>query len=312
MIYRISHLTEYLYSDFVSSSHHLLHLLSRRLPNQSTRWEELSVEPVPSRRHDHLDAFGNRTTHLEIHEPHRRLAVLSRCEIDLEPMQSLLPTLAPPWDVIRDLVRAYTFQPWLEASEYCFASPYVPHSARVAAFAAPSFPPGRPIIEAAIDLMHRIFAEFTYDSQATNVSTPVEEVLSLRRGVCQDFAHLSLSCFRSLGLPARYVSGYLVTAVAGQQRLVGADASHAWIQVYCPDVGWVDFDPTNDVIPTDKHITVAFGRDFGDVTPLRGVILGGGRHQLNVVVDVAPIELDDEFPGPGDRNARPSGTSALE
>lgn len=296
MIYRVSHLTEYVYSDFVSSSHHQLHLLSRRLPNQWTRWEELSVDPNPGRRHDHTDAFGNRSSHLEIHEPHRRLAVLSRSEIEVEAASSLLPALAPAWEVVRDLVRQRTYAPWLDAFEYTFASPYVPISERVAEFARPSFPPGRPIIEAAIDLMHRIHDEFTYDSQATNVSTPVEEVLNLRRGVCQDFAHLSLASFRALGLAARYVSGYLVTAVPGQPRLVGADASHAWIQAYCPEAGWVDFDPTNNVIPTDKHITLAFGRDFGDVTPLRGVILGGGRHQLRVVVDVAPLSEDDAGP----------------
>jgi transglutaminase-like putative cysteine protease len=293
VIYRVSHLTEYVYSASVSSSHHQLHLLSRRLPNQYTRWEDLSVNPMPGRRFDHIDAFGNRETHLEIHEPHRRLAVLSRSEIEIESVSSPFPALAPAWEVVRDTIRQRTSAPWLDVCEFTFASHYVPISARVADFALPSFPRGRPIIEAAIDLMHRIHGEFTYDSHATNISTPVEEVLSLKRGVCQDFAHLSLASFRALGLAARYVSGYLVTAVPGQPRLVGADASHAWVQVYCPDVGWVDFDPTNDVIPTDKHLTLAFGRDFGDVTPLRGVILGGGRHQLRVVVDVAPINDDD-------------------
>lgn len=144
-----------------------------------------------------------------------------------------------------------------------------------------------------MDLMHRIHRDFAYDSTATNVSTPVDEVLTERRGVCQDFAHLALACMRVMGLPGRYVSGYLVTAVPGQQSMIGADASHAWVQVHCPEIGWLPIDPTNDVVPSGKHITVAYGRDFGDVTPLQGVILGGGPHTLKVEVEVSPVKDDD-------------------
>lgn len=292
MIYRVSHLTEYVYRAPVSSSHHQLHLLPRSHRYQVNRWEELSIDPAPARQHDRLDYFGNRTTHLEIQEPHRRLAVLCRSEIEMVPQPMPLPVLSPAWETVRDRVRHDLAPDQLEAYEFAFASPYVQVSPGIADFAAKSFAPGRPIAEAAIDLMHRIHADFVYDSTATNVSTPVDEVLAHRRGVCQDFAHLGLSCLRVMGLPGRYVSGYLVTALPGQRRVVGADASHAWLQAYCPGVGWLDLDPTNDVVPSGRHITVAYGRDFGDVTPLQGVILGGGRHSLRVVVDVAPLKHD--------------------
>lgn len=290
MIYRVSHLTEYVYRQPVSSSHHQLHLLPRSHRHQLNRWEELSIDPIPARQRDRVDNFGNRTTHLEIQEPHRRLAVLCRSEIEMVPQPLPLPVLSPAWETVRDRVRHDLAPEQLEAYEFAFASPYVQVSSEIADFAARSFPPGRPLAEAAIDLMHRIHEEFVYDSTATNVSTPVDEVLAHRRGVCQDFAHLALSCLRVMGLPGRYVSGYLVTALPGQPRVVGADASHAWLQAYCPGVGWLDLDPTNDVVPSDRHITVAYGRDFGDVTPLQGVILGGGRHTLRVVVDVAPLK----------------------
>jgi transglutaminase-like putative cysteine protease len=308
MIYRVSHLTEYLYSDSVSSSHHQLHLLPRGSRHQINRWEELSINPTPALQHNRTDYFGNRTTHLEILEPHRRLAVLARTEIELPglgPAPPRLPDSSPAWENVRDQVRQAGVSEsqagvpeTIDAYEFAFASPHVQLSPGIAAFAAQSFEPGRPIVEAAIDLMHRIHTDFVYDKQATKISTPVDEVLMHRRGVCQDFAHLALSCLRVMGLPGRYVSGYLVTAVPGQPRMVGADASHAWVQSFCPGVGWIDLDPTNDVIPSDRHITVAYGRDFGDVTPLRGVILGGGRHELRVVVDVAPLPSPGDAPAP--------------
>jgi transglutaminase-like putative cysteine protease len=190
---------------------------------------------------------------------------------------------------VRDSVRRPRTRELLEAAGYAFESPYVTIVAEAAALAAPSFPAGRPLLEAVADLTRRIHADFTYDQRATTVSTPVSEVLANRRGVCQDFAHLQIACLRALGLPARYVSGYLsTTPPPGKPRLVGADASHAWLAVYVPGAGWVEFDPTNDVIPDDKHIVVAWGRDFGDVTPLRGVVMGGGSHSLRVSVDVSP------------------------
>jgi transglutaminase-like putative cysteine protease len=294
VIYRVSHLTEYLYGDPVTSSHHDLHLLPRPLAHQKSLWEELSVDPQPARRRDRDDYFGNRATHLEIREPHLRLAVLARSEIEVSPSQAPLPHMTPPWEAVRDHLRRGHGPPTnLEACELTFASTYVPVSSRAGQYAEASFPAGRPVVDAVVDLMHRIHADFTYDPEATSVSTPVDEVLDRRRGVCQDFAHLTLACLRALGLPGRYVSGYLVTgAGAGSSAappLVGADASHAWVQSFCPGVGWFDLDPTNDVIPGDRHITLAYGRDFGDVTPLRGVILGGGQHTLRVAVEVTPL-----------------------
>ena len=177
------------------------------------------------------------------------------------------------------------------AAEFSFASPYVPRHADFVAYAQPSFAPGRPVLEGARDLMRRIHADFEYATQATDVNTPALEALALRKGVCQDLAHVMLGCLRSLGLAARYVSGYLLTEPpAGQPRLVGSDASHAWVRVWCPVNGWIEFDPTNDCLAGSGHVTLAIGRDYGDVTPVRGVIRGGGRHALAVRVSVLPIE----------------------
>jgi transglutaminase-like putative cysteine protease len=291
MIYEIVHLTEYLYADPVSTSHHQLHLVPRASEHQTCRRQQLSVTPTPAVMSERVDYFGNRATYFELQEPHRRLAVTSRCEVEVLSTAALLPADGgPPWESVRDSVRQPSGAEALAACEMTFPSQFVRLPAEVAAYAAPSFPARRPLLEAVADLTRRIHDELAYDPTATVVSTPVDEVLRLRRGVCQDFAHLQLACLRALGLPARYVSGYLVTTPPpGQPRLVGADASHAWISVYCPGGGWIPFDPTNDVIPDDKHITVAWGRDFGDVTPMRGVIVGGSRHELHVSVDVSPL-----------------------
>jgi transglutaminase-like putative cysteine protease len=178
----------------------------------------------------------------------------------------------------------------LEALEFTFASDAAPFLAEAADYAAPSFPPGRPFLAGARDLISRIHREFRYDTKATDVATTVAEALAMRRGVCQDFAHVGLSCLRSLGLPARYVSGYLLTRPAdGKEKLIGADASHAWLAVYVPEVGWVDLDPTNDLVVSDEHITLAWGRDYADVSPVSGVMFGGGEHRVAVAVDVTAI-----------------------
>lgn len=290
MIYRIEHVTEYVYDDLVATSYHDLHLSPRPSEHQLCHDQQLTVTPNPRARRDHTDYFGNRCIFLEIHEPHHRLVVHSRSTVDVIPHAP--PTIVTPaWETVRDTVRRPTSAALLGVCDFAFESPYVRVPPGVAEYAARSFPPGRPILEAARELMQRIHAEFAYDRRATTVSTPVDEILALRRGVCQDFAHLQIAGLRALGLPARYVSGYLVTTPPpGRPRLIGADASHAWLAVYCGDAGWVPLDPTNGVIPNEQHITVAWGRDFGDVTPMRGVITGGGRHQLNVSVDVTPTE----------------------
>jgi transglutaminase-like putative cysteine protease len=201
------------------------------------------------------------------------------------------PKSTPPWEDVRD--RFALGQPpwWLEARQFGYPSPHVPIADELRNYAQPSFPAGRPWLVGVLQLTERIFKEFQYDPAATTVNTPVATVFKNRRGVCQDFAHLEIACLRSLGLPARYVSGYLLTAPPpGQPRLVGADASHAWLSAFCPEVGWIDFDPTNNQIPTTKHITLAWGRDYSDVCPIKGVLIGGGQHRMRVAVDVVPAD----------------------
>jgi transglutaminase-like putative cysteine protease len=283
MLHRIKHLTEYEYGEPVSSSHHELRLLPRMVFGQRVRSEWLEARPMAAVRRDRIDWFGNRATYLSIHERHTRLVV--KTELEVEVSAQLHAEDGTPWEVARDWVRAGASAEARAAIEMILPSPRVTTSPAVRELAAASFQPGRPLMEAARDLMQRIHSQFIYDAAATDVSTPVEDVIRHGRGVCQDFAHLQISCLRSLGLPARYVSGYLATNPDGSAAL-GADASHAWLSVLLPGRGWLDLDPTNGVVPTDRHIILAYGRDFGDVTPMRGVILGGGRHQLNVAVAV--------------------------
>jgi transglutaminase-like putative cysteine protease len=290
VIYRVKHITAYAYAVPVSTSHHDLHVLLRGSAGQRILSERVYVTPSPAVRRDRYDWFGNRATHLAIHERHTELTVTS--EAELEVVAPVPPDGdGGPWEATRDWVRAGGHAEARAALEMTLPSPHVELSPAALEFARPSFPPGRPLIEAALDLTHRLHDALTYDPEATDTSTTVDEVLSGRRGVCQDFAHLEIACLRALGLPARYVSGYLVTAPPpGKARLVGADASHAWLSLRLPASGWLDLDPTNAVVPSDRHIVVAYGRDFGDVTPMRGVLLGGGRHQLRVSVDVGPVE----------------------
>ena len=221
-------------------------------------------------------------TYFTVEEEHRELAVTAISEVAMETPQPPEAASTLAWEDARDAVD-------VAAAPYWFDSPCIRRDDRLAAYAAMSFTPGRPLLEAASDLTGRIFQEFKYDPTTTSVSTPTMEVFEKRRGVCQDFAHLEIGCLRSLGLAARYVSGYLLTDPRpGQPRLVGADASHAWLGVFCPGYGWVDFDPTNNVIPSLRHVTVAWGRDYGDVCPIKGVFLGGGSHWMTVAVDVVP------------------------
>jgi len=289
MKYRVRHVTEYMYSEAVTTSHHELHLRPRETPGQTVDDESLTISPDPALRRDRVDWFGNPATHLAIHSRHTRLAVTSTFVVDIarEPP----PDDDGSWEAARDWVRAGADAEARAALEMALPSSRAIPSAAARAFAEPSFTPGRPLADAARDLTHRIHAEFTYDPAATDVATSVDEVLRGRRGVCQDFAHVQLACLRAFGLAARYVSGYLVTHHAPDEKtLIGADASHAWISVQLPGGEWLDLDPTNDVVPTDRHIVIAVGRDFGDVTPMRGVLLGGGRHELIVGVDVSPVE----------------------
>ncbi len=280
--YDVTHATTYAYSQAVSVSHHLARLVPRVFPGQDRIDHRLDVEPPPAVVRPHEDYFGNAVTFFIMERAHTELTVRARSRVTVHP-RSLPPfDNTPPWEQARH----YDLLP-LEAIECLFDSATITVSDRIAAYAHPSFTPRRPLLEAVRDLIGRIHADFAFDPEATTVATPLAELLSLRRGVCQDFARLGIACLRAQGLAARYVSGYLETLPPpGAQRLAGADASHAWLAVYCPGLGWVDVDPTNDLFPSTTHVTLAWGRDYADVSPVRGVILGGGQHALRVSVDV--------------------------
>ena len=287
---RVTHKTSYAYADPVSTSHHLAHLAPRGGEGRHMVSHEVTIAPQPSVTRERLDYFGNRTLYFSVREPHRSLDVVATSLVDIAPLRPPRLDDSPSWSEIRDRLRRDRRRDLLDAYSFTFDSPHARASREIAAYAAPSFPEGRPLLAAVRELTHRIYEDFEYDPAATDVTTGLDIVFAQRRGVCQDFAHMQIACLRAMGLPVRYVSGYLVThPPPGRPRLVGADASHAWISVFAPDLGWTDFDPTNDLLPSDEHVTVALGRDFADVTPLKGVILGGGRHEVRVSVDVEPI-----------------------
>jgi transglutaminase-like putative cysteine protease len=286
MIYDVRHRTTFGYEEPVSVSQHVLHLMPRDTPAQSRLVFELDVRPDPTAVSVSDDYFGNAVHHLSVQEPHRELIIESRSRIDVSAGGTAGAGPGLPWE---DIVSARTQAPAID--QFAYDSQYSGGAPAARRYALESFFAGRGILEAVLDLTGRIFRDFKYEGGASDVSTPVRQVLEMRKGVCQDFAHLELACLRGLGLPARYVSGYLLThPPPGQKKLVGADASHAWISVWCgPDLGWIDFDPTNNTIPGVEHITVAWGRDYGDVSPINGFIIGGGEHRVSVGVDVMPI-----------------------
>jgi transglutaminase-like putative cysteine protease len=289
MQYRVSHTTTYQYAEPVSVCHNELHLTPRDRPGQSLLRSQLLVEPAPSTLQRDLDYFGNAVTFLTLQEPHVELKIIAMSHVELTAPAGKLPE-APAWEVVVKRLRSERTADGLAAFELSLDSPLVRTDADVQGFAARSFPPGRPLLDGVRDLVHRIHTDFVYDPGATCVSTPIADVLRERRGVCQDFAHLAIGCLRAVGLAARYVSGYIETVPPpGRERLLGADASHAWLAVSVPEHGWVDFDPTNDVVPDGSHVTLAWGRDYGDVPPVKGVVLGGGEHTVEVAVDVLPL-----------------------
>lgn len=286
MQYDVTHTTHYRYSDPVLLSHHVARLTPRQLAWQQCTGHTLEIDPVPVVSRRHRDYHGNETTFFMMEGAHRELRVTARSRIEVLPPPDPGAAAGDPWETARDHERLP-----LDVIEYVFESPLVRVTEEIAHYARASFPAGRPFLEAVNELMHRIHADFRFDPQATTVATPLADVMRLRRGVCQDFSQLGVGCLRAVGLAARYVSGYIETLPPpGKPRLVGADASHAWLSVYCPGEGWIDLDPTNDVRPGDQHVTLGWGRDYADVGPLRGVILGGGDHQLSVGVDVLRLD----------------------
>jgi transglutaminase-like putative cysteine protease len=289
--YRVEHETRYDYAAPVATSQHVAYLRPRELPYQRVLEHRLEITPEPAESAARVDYFGNAARHFALLKPHVALVTRAVSAVEVLARESPRdPEQSPPWEEARDRHTYVKGRGAHEASPYAFASSYVGLDAELAEFARPSFAPGTPLLAGAIDLMHRIHDEFTFDASATTLTTPVRRVLAERRGVCQDFAHLQIAGLRSLGLAARYVSGYLLTdPPPGQERLAGADASHAWLSVFCPQYGWVDLDPTNDVLPDVRHVTLAWGRDYGDVSPLHGVLLGGADHALHVAVSVVPL-----------------------
>ena len=294
--FRVAHETLYTYQSIVALSQQYLHMTPRSFPYQRTESHSILIEPAEEETVDGTDHFGNGTRQFTIIVPHKSLRVHAESTVVLMPRRGLERIglkATPPWEQLRALMQQDKSAATLEACRYLYASPHVSCSPALEHYARISYTAGRPHLDAALELCHRIFEDFEFDDEATDISTPLEEVLLGRRGVCQDFAHLMIGCLRSLGLPARYLSGYILThPPAGQPRMIGADASHAWVSVYCPDLGWVDFDPTNRCLVQCEHITLGWGRDFSDVTPMRGIVLGGGEQELEVRVTVTPLPLD--------------------
>jgi transglutaminase-like putative cysteine protease len=295
VVYRVVHRTEYRYERAVSASYGEAHLHPRDAPGQRTYTSTLAIDPVPEHQRERRDFFGNRAAHFTVLEPHTTLTVTASSVVDVEG-RDLRPRVGDrPWEQARDLLHHEVGVDVVDARQFVLDSGAAPTSARATEYASASFGAGRPLLDALADLSHRLHSDFDFAPGATTVSTPVDDVLARREGVCQDFAHVTIAGLRGLGLAVRYVSGYLETVPPpGRPRLVGADVSHAWVSVFVPQVGWVDLDPTNDQFVTARYVTVAWGRDYEDVPPLKGVIYTESeRQELEVTVDVVAVDDDD-------------------
>jgi len=305
MLLQVTHETRYHYQPAVETAQHMAYVAPCQHAAQELLDHQLQVNPAPAQLHTQHDVYGNARSFFSLQVPHAVLEVVAHSLVATRPSPPVVSTMA--WDTVRELFRYQAGKRFDAASEFVYPSPFVPRHTEFAAYASSCFGPGASLLQACIDLTERIHSEFTYQSQSTQINTPALQALAQRRGVCQDFSHIMIACLRTLGLPARYVSGYMLTQPPeGQARLVGSDASHAWVRVYLPDLPegarWVDFDPTNNRwgwhAPGVDYVTVASGRDFGDVSPLRGVIHGGASHTLFVGVTVAPVG-DHAAPAPG-------------
>lgn len=296
--YCVSHETHYAYAGKVASAHQLAHLKPRNTHWQRVEQHAIDIDPNPTERSEGVDYFGNQVLRFMIDTPHEILKVVAKSVVEIDSHAPDPAADSPAWE--QALVSPGVWVPGvdLDVEQYRVASPMVPLLAQSAAYASESFLPERPWLAAMLDLTRRIHADFLYDPKATTLTTQVREVLGHKRGVCQDFAHLMLSCLRSLGLPARYVSGYVLNYVPeGKERLSGADASHAWVAAHCPELGWVAFDPTNGKLADLEFVTLGWGREFSDISPLSGVVLGGATQKLSVVVKVQPLQADEPPPG---------------
>jgi transglutaminase-like putative cysteine protease len=303
----VLHETAYDYAPAVKTAQHMVHLKPLSTGGQRLLAHSLHVTPQPAQVRESIDAFGNCRTFFSLQGSHTTLSVVAHSEV--ETSSSALPDASPPWEEVRERMRYHRGAAYDPAAEFGFASPYVPRHEDFVTYATPSFSKGAPVLDAARDLMHRIHADFEYETTATDAGTPALQSLALRKGVCQDFAHVMLGCLRSMGVPARYVSGYLLTEPAdGEPRLVGSDASHAWVAVFVPGPDgagvWAELDPTNDRAPGEDYVRLAIGRDYSDVSPMRGVIHGGANHKLHVAVTVTPL-AEPTIAAPSHKEALP-------
>ena len=311
MKYRVTHTTVYHYSQPVGLCQNEARLQPRNFWRQECHGSRFDIKPAHADYRERIDFFGNRVAYFATQQSHTQLIVTAISEVTIFSRQNNLDLFNQmTWEQVRGLLQETTLQgqvqsqqtqsqmqnqdltlELLEAKQYILDSPMVTITPELADYAQSSFLPNRPLVDVVRDLMQRIYRDFTYDPAFTTIATPLSDVLSFRRGVCQDFAHLAIGCLRAYGMAARYISGYVETLPEpGKQRLVGADASHAWFSVYIPGTGWLDFDPTNNTVPLDQHITLAWGRDYADVTPLKGIAFGGGQHTLSVSVDVLRLD----------------------
>ena len=287
--YTVRHRTTYTYQSDVAYSRLIAHLVPRETARQRSLDVDVTLAPEPLRRFERSDFFGNTTSWFIIDEPHDTLEIFAESRVSVDPVAEFAPEGSLPWEAVRTSLESIVVSEIIDTIQYTFDTPLTATDADVVAYARASFPPGRPLLACILDLNTRIYTDFTFDKEATNTRTTVKDAFELRAGVCQDLAHVGIACVRAMGLAARYVSGYLLThPPAGHERLIGADASHAWFSVWTPPFGWIDVDPTNDMLPSSEHITVAWGRDYSDVAPIHGIISGGGEHEVDVAVDVIP------------------------
>ena len=285
----ITHRTEYFYSEPVPLCHNIVRLRPRDSDWQTCLKHELLLSPMPTTRREHRDFYDNHVTMFSVQEPHHEMSIVAQSEVVLR--QRIIPEAAQslPWESVLSALVTRRDAAVLDAIQYSFDSPFAKSNAELRDYALQSFSNGRPLLHAAFELTQRIHRDFRFVPGSTQVGTPVDDVMRIRQGVCQDFAHLQIACVRSLGLAARYVSGYVITQPPpGQARLTGADASHAWLSIFFPDIGWFDFDPTNGVMPTNGHIALAWARDYDDISPVKGIMIGGRRHAHRIGVDVIP------------------------
>ncbi len=293
MLFSVKHVTWYSYTEMAPFCHNRVHLAPRDTARQTCREYRLTVEPQPASVERSTDYFGNWIDFFSVRGGHPSLTVTAQSTVELHPPAPPDAAASLPWEEVVKSSQADLSNEGLGILQLTFPSPRVPRLGALGDYAAKSFAPRRPIVEAMLDLNARIHADFAFDPRSTTIDTTVEELLRIRRGVCQDFAHFTIGCLRAVGLAARYVSGYISTiAPPGRPKLVGADASHAWVSVHCGPLGWIDVDPTNNVLVSDCHISVGWGRDYDDVCPIQGVFIGGGNHAMGVNVDVEPMDAN--------------------